>query len=199
MSSKSETVLRSIIDAQGGFFTYKQALQSGYTKNEVQENLVARKWIEEFEGVLRLLRYPFGFRADLIPYHLWLKQRYEEDAIVFSHHSAFEVYEYLDLLPMLIHLTVEKRVVPLNRVPYGLKIHYAELPPSDIQHLGWLPITTPVRTFIDIILEKRLPFDVIQEAYVRACNADQIKSLEDLLNHPLAQNDPALTKAIKEL
>ena len=199
MTHNREIALRGIIDAQGGFFTLKQACEIGFSKDEVASHTRLRKWIQELDEVFRLPRYRYGYRADLIPSYLWVKERSGPVLPVFSHHTALEVYELIDLLPMYTHITLNTGAPRLHKVCYGIVLHYEELPPADIQHIEWLPLTTLKRTIIDLAREGRLSFDIIQVVYQRALENKFIESKDELLAHFLVQKNPQLYKVLSEL
>lgn len=198
MLDDRDTALRNIIDAQGGFFTLKQAVQTGFSEEEVRGSSRLRKWIQELDDVYRLPRYRYGFRADLIPYYLWVKER-TGTTPTFSHHTALEIYELIDLLPMYTYLTVDIEAPQISQMCYGIVLHYAPVPAEDVQYFEWVPVTTIQRTIIDLVVEGRVAKDIIQIVCERAIENKLIESKEELLSHQIVQNDKALYLSLSEL
>lgn len=73
MSLKKQ--LYRIAEAQGGYFTAKQAASLGYASNKRGYHVQAGNWLREHRGIYRLALYPEPDRPDLILWWLWSRDR----------------------------------------------------------------------------------------------------------------------------
>ncbi len=131
--------------AQGGHFTTQQATGAGYSSPLLHKYLNNGKVIRVRRGVYRLVHFPAGEDEDLVVYWLW-----SDREGVFSHETALARHDLSDLLPHRVEMTAplswKKRRL---RVPDGLVLHFADIPPADRAWYGPVPITGAARTVLD--------------------------------------------------
>lgn len=130
---------------QAGYFTTAQAAEAGYSSPLLHKYLANGKIVRARRGVYRLTHFPSSDDEDLAVYWLWSGREG-----VFSHETALVRHDLSDLLPHEAEMTVppswrDRRL----RVPRGLHLHYAEVPPAERTWYGPVPITTAARTVRD--------------------------------------------------
>ena len=64
--------------AQGGFFTARQAITAGYEDSVHPYQVRAGNWVREVRGVYRLIQFPTPARPDLMVWQLWSRNRQDE-------------------------------------------------------------------------------------------------------------------------
>lgn len=131
--------------AQAGLFTTKQAAEAGYSPQLLVHHVRAGKVIRVHRGIYRLVHFPASEHEELVAAWLW-----SELAGVVSHQSALALHGLSDVLPASIHLTLpaawrQRRF----RVPQGIVLHHADVPPEDRSWFGAVPITNPRRSLND--------------------------------------------------
>jgi predicted transcriptional regulator of viral defense system len=137
--------LYELAAAQEGYFTRSQAHDIGYS-DPLLHYYVARKRLERTgRGLFRLVHFPPSDDEDLVATWLWSRQQG-----VFSHETALRLHQLSDVLPNEKHLTMpvawrRRRV----KVPAGLVLHFADLPPRNVEWHGAVRVTSPLRTLLD--------------------------------------------------
>lgn len=138
-----EDRLYVLAEGQGGYFTTADAKSAGYPYSLQHFHIQRGKWIRVERGIYRLRHFPTVNREDLIRWWLWSQKKG-----VISYESAADIYDLGDILPSRTHLTV-----PLNfrkKAAKGVVLHKAQLEPGDIEKRDGLPVTTPLRTILDL-------------------------------------------------
>lgn len=180
--------LYQIASEQNGYFTTKQAINSGYGTNSHPYHVKTGNWIREHRGIYRLANYPLGDRPDLMLWHLWSRNRNEEPQGVYSHETALAIHDLTDLNPSKLHMTVPRNFRRNSRIPEVLVLHYNYISPTETVPAYGVRVTTPLRTIIDIIMEGYLPKDVITQAIEEMMQRGAVtkKALEEarLTNKP---------------
>ena len=134
---------------QGGYLTLAQAAAAGYSSPLVEYHVRSGRMERVARGIFRLVHFPPTDNEDLAVFWLWSEQRG-----VFSHETALALHELSDALPAKIHMTLpdgwrRRRL----RVPRGLILHYGDVDKVDLAWRGPVPLTTPLRTVVDVTLE----------------------------------------------
>ncbi|MEV5961679.1 type IV toxin-antitoxin system AbiEi family antitoxin domain-containing protein [Kribbella sp. NPDC051952] len=147
--------LKLLAEAQGGVFSRRQALASGYTPRQIVERLGDGRWE-------RLRRGQYAERLDLAALPPWEQQRISHlrivhavmnslraGTVVISHQSALALHGLplwgLDLTR--VHVTrVDDRAGGLVA---GVQHHLGELVPADLTHAAGLPVTTVPRALVE--------------------------------------------------
>ena len=155
--------LAGVATAQEGSFTTKQAAAAGYSPQLLIKHIRAGRISRMRRGIYRLVHFPAGEHEDLIAAWLWSDQ-----AGVISHHTALALHDLSDALPSKVHLTLPQAWRRRRlRVPPGVVIHHANVPPDDLAWFGAAPTTSPRRTLNDCAREALAP-DLLRHAAQQA-------------------------------
>jgi predicted transcriptional regulator of viral defense system len=170
MKSSRERLNRlyEIAAPQDGYFTARQARAAGYETNGQTYHVRAGNWIREHRGIYRLASYPLAERPDLILWCLWSFDRQDRPQGVYSHATALSLYELSDVNPARIHMTVPAGFRRRAEIPGALVLHRGALPESERREMWSVPVTTPLRTLIDVIGDGALSEDLIRQAVRQA-------------------------------
>jgi predicted transcriptional regulator of viral defense system len=134
--------LYQIAEGQAGYFTAKQALMAGFSRERISSNVKSGKFIRVTRGVYRLKHFPASPHEAL--FVAWLVTG---PCSVISHESALALYELSDALPGAIHVIIPRTA---SRRRKGLRLHTNQLRPEEITHFMGLPVTTVARTIADV-------------------------------------------------
>ena len=135
--------LFEVAESQQGYFTSADAKRLGYDYPHQHFHVKQGNWIRVDHGIFRLKKFPAAAHEDLMRWWLWSRKK-----AVVSYETAAALYELGDLLPSKVHLTVPPnfRKSPAK----GLVLHKAELSDPEIEKRDDLPVTTPLRTILDL-------------------------------------------------
>lgn len=103
---ESQVGLFAVAEAQGGFFTAKQAETAGFDRTNHAYHVRSGKWAREYRGIYRLKQYPLAPESDLILLSLWSRGRDDEPQGVYSHETALRIFDLSDNMPAKLHMTV---------------------------------------------------------------------------------------------
>jgi len=160
--------LYRIAEAQGGYFTAKQAASLGYASNKRVYHVRAGNWLREHRGIYRLALYPEPDRPDLILWWLWSRDRADRPIGVYSHQTALSLHELTDVNPSRLDLTVPasfRRGAPIPRI---LRLHYGCISEPEQESLFGVPVTNALRTILDVWEEGSLPKGTLRQAFQQA-------------------------------
>lgn len=166
--------LYRIAEAQGGYFTTKQAASLGYASNKRAYHVQAGNWLREHRGIYRLALFPEPERPDLILWWLWSRDRTDRPAGVYSHQTALSLHELTDVNPARLDMTVPSSFRRGAPVPKILRIHYGEIPESEQEILFGVPATSAMRTILDMWEEGSLPKATLRQAFQQARSSGKI-------------------------
>jgi len=181
MARRSRRELRDnlyrVAETQAGWFTAKQALESGYTYPAQAYHASQGNWIRMDRGIYRLNAWPATDREDLVRWTLWSRERG-----VISHATATSMHGLGDLNPAQIHMTVPKG---FRASASGVVLHRGVLPDADVERHAGYRITTPLRSILDVaalgIEEERL-IAVISDALRRGVTTrKQLRERADIV------------------
>jgi predicted transcriptional regulator of viral defense system len=166
--------LYEIAAPQQGYFSLEQAEAAGYSPQLLQYHLRSGKLERSMvRGVFRLVHFPPSDREDLVPVWLWSKREG-----VFGLQTALSIYELSDALPahydLLVPAMWTKRRV---QVPAPVQLRIADVPPSDWQWIGPVPVTTPTRTLRDCVRYHVAP-DLVDQAFADAVRRGVVSRTE---------------------
>ena len=149
--------------AQDGYFTTQQAAQAGYSSQLLLKHIRAGRVARTRRGIYRLVHFPAGEHEEMVVAWLW-----SEGAGVVSHHTALALHGLSDALPAHLHLTLP-RVWRRRRfrVPTGVVLHHADVPPEERAWFGAVPTTNPRRSLNDCAREDLSP-DLLRQAAQQA-------------------------------
>lgn len=178
--------LYRIAEAQGGYFTTKQAASLGYASNKRVYHVQAGNWLREHRGIYRLALFPEPDRPDLILWWLWSRDRTDRPTGIYSHQTALSLHELTDVNPSRLDMTVPpsfRRGVPVPRI---LRLHYGHISDAEQEALFSVPVTNALRTILDVWEEGSLPRDTLRQAFQQAKSSGKItrKQAADLLHDP---------------
>jgi predicted transcriptional regulator of viral defense system len=83
---------------------------------------------------------------------------------VFSHRTALALHELTDVNPSRIDLTVPPTFRKGSEIPPVLRLHFADVATTEMEMLENVPVTTALRTILDVWREKSLPESSLREA-----------------------------------
>lgn len=173
-SNERQKELYQVAEAQGGYFTAKQAAALGYASNKRAYHVQAGNWLREYRGIYRLTLFPEPERPDLILWWLWSRDRSDQPSGVYSHQTALSLHELTDVNPSQLDMTVPssfRRGVPVPRI---LRLHYGNVPAPEHETLFLVPVTSALRTILDVWEEGSLPKDTLREAFQEAMSHGKI-------------------------
>lgn len=135
--------LAKVASAQHGVFTRAQAIAAGFSAGQVDHRLRSKRWRRVLPRVYRDARAPADDEVARWAAVLWAGP----DAAL-SHTTAAVIWG-LPVVAFGTELAVSRRRV-LTRVP-GVFVHRPRhLDRDDVQRLEGLPVTSPLRTLIDL-------------------------------------------------
>ena len=167
-SNERQKELYQIAEAQGGYFTAKQAASLGYASNKRAYHVQAGNWLREHRGIYKLALFPEPDRSDLILWWLWSRDRSDQPSGVYSHQTALSLHGLTDVNPSQLDMTVPpsfRRGVPVPRI---LRLHYGNVPAAEQEVLFQIPVTSALRTILDVWEEGSLPKGALRQAFQQA-------------------------------
>ena len=154
--------------AQGGFFTTRQARAAGFHDNVHSYHVRAGNWLRERRGIYRLAQFPPPARPDLMIWQLWSRNRQDSPQGVFSHATALSLHELSDVMPASLDLTVPPGFQRMAAIPDVLRLHRARLARRDLDTIDGVRVTTPLRTLIDVIADGEVASELLVQAVDQA-------------------------------
>ena len=180
---KAYKKLNQIAFIQGGLFTAKQAESCGYARGNHHYHIREGHWNKEGWGIYRLAHIPVDEMTSYWRLLLWSCNGKSEPTAVFSHKTALSFYELSDVNPSKITVTVPKKFQKRSRPFKTLRICKKDLLKEDIKQFKGLPVTTPLRTLLDIYEEETLSEDFMDQAVKEALEKGYIRK-SDLKKNP---------------
>ena len=184
---KAYKKLHQIAFLQGGLFTAKQAESCGYARSNHHYHIKTGHWIKEGWGIYRISHIPIDEMTSYWKLLLWSCNRKSEPTAVFSHKTALSFYELSDVNPSKVTMTVPKQFQKRSRPFKALKICKKDLSKKDIKQFKGLPVTTPLRTLLDIHEEESLTDNLMEQAVKEALEKGFIKKSDLKKNSELAR------------
>jgi predicted transcriptional regulator of viral defense system len=165
--------LFEVAGAQDGYFTTSQAAHAGYSSQLLLKHIRAGRVARARRGIYRLVHFPAGEHDDLVTAWLW-----SERAGVISHQTALALQGLSDVLPAHVHLTLPRAWRQRRfRVPPGVVIHHADVPPEDRTWFGPVPTTNPRRSLSDCVREGLSP-ELLRQAAQQALRRGLVNRAE---------------------
>ncbi len=134
--------LYQLAEQQAGYFTATQAREAGFSYSLLSYHVGTGRFERVRPRVYRIVQFPSSRHEDL--YVAWLQAGPHG---VISHDSALALYDLTDLLPNQIHVTVPRTA---SRRRPGLRLHTKQLESEDVTRYEGLPVTTVLRTLVDV-------------------------------------------------
>ncbi|MCW2992907.1 MAG: uncharacterized protein JWQ18_402 [Conexibacter sp.] len=141
--------LYALAEAQGGFFTARQAIGAGVARSTLTYHAREGGTLRRAgRGVYRLRRFPSSPHEHVICAWLSLSRA----GAVVSHMSALELMELTDLIADEVHVTVP-RSKRGAAVPAGVRVHFTVRPIEgrDRHTVSGIPISGVERTIADVV------------------------------------------------
>ena len=184
---KAYKQLNQIAFTQGGLFTAKQAEYCGYARSNHHYHIKTGHWTKEGWGIYRLNHIPTDEMTFYWRLLLWSCNGKSEPIAVFSYKTALSFYELSDVNPSKITMTVPKKFQKRSRPFKTLKIYKKDLSKKDIKQFKGLPITTPLRTLLDMHEEGSLSEELMEQAVKEALEKGYIRKFDLKQNPELAR------------
>ena len=146
---KSMLAARTVAEVHGGAMTARMAAEGGITPRQLHwlthtAGVLAN--IERGVYVLQDITFPF---AEVAAYVYLTAERLQAPAAA-SHDTALSVHGVTDAMPSSVYITAGREAVRQRHPVQGVRIRFASLPDSDRTIRGGVPVTTIVRTIVDI-------------------------------------------------
>ncbi len=93
---------------------------------------------------------------------------------VYSHQTALSLHELTDLMLAKIEMTVPKTFRPGVPIPRVLRLHRDDLGRDEIEKIHGVPVTTPLRSILDLWQSEQVPRDVLRNALKEAIRLGKI-------------------------
>lgn len=159
--------------AQEGYFTTQQAAKAGYSSQLLLKHIRAGRVARTRRGIYRLVHFPAGEHEELVTAWLW-----SDRAGVVSHQTALTLHGLSDALPAHVHLTLPRTWRSRRfRVPTGVVLHHADVPPEDRAWFGAVPTTNPRRSLDDCARQDMSP-DLLRQAAQQAIRRGLVTKAE---------------------
>ena len=151
--------LLEIASEQAGYLTSAQAREAGFSRPLLQHHIATGKLQRAGRAIFRVRWFPsHPFEEYVVPW-LW-----SERAGVFSHTTALALHQLSDVLPSRMHLTLPSSWARRRlKVPEGVLLHYADIPPRERTWHEFVPVTTPIRAVRECT-DDGLPGDLLDQA-----------------------------------
>jgi hypothetical protein len=168
--------LAALANTQGGYFTARQAAETGYGSAHLKYHLEAGNFDRVGRGLYRIPTLPHAEHDDLL--RLWLSSRGHDDRpqAVVSHHTALALHELAEFIPTTIHMTVPTSYRKV--VPKGCMLHRGLMPARDAQELSSFRVTKPLRTLEDLSRDATFPTEQFERAVGKAVRGGLIGRTE---------------------
>jgi len=174
----SQAGLFAVAEAQGGFFTAKQAEAAGFDRTNHAYHVRSGKWTREYRGIYRLTQYPLPPDSDLVLWSLWSRGRDDVPQGVYSHETALRIFDLSDNMPTKLHMTVPAKFRRGAEIPAILVLHHTDLAPADVEEREGFRVTRPMRTIRDLVATGGLSSDLLKQAFDEARNRGLITARE---------------------
>lgn len=178
--------LMKIALEQAGLFTADQAIKCGFDQKNHHYYVKTGQWEKVLRGIYRFK----PIESDLSEYwlwYLWSKGRNKKPQAVFSHETALMLYELSDVNPSKIHMTVPKKFRKGTEIPKILILHKQDISESDTKTSNGLKVTTVLKTLLDLIEERRISDEFIEQATKQALDRGFISKADIKKNEKLAR------------
>ena len=181
--SSNQQRLYQIAESQQGYFTYRQALQCGYTSPTHGYHVGTGAWIRERRGIYRLARFPAAADGHYVLWTLWSCNRDGVAQGVYSHQTALSIHELADVMPAKLHMAVPLRFRRTAVIPKVLVLHKTDLPPVDVEWRQGYRVARPLRAIADLLRDETESRDRLQQALAGGLRRGLIARTE-LERHP---------------
>ena len=195
--SKLQSKFSSVLQAQQGYFTTKQAIAAGYSAQTHNYHVSTGAWIREYRGIYRLVQYPDSPEGHYVLWSLWSRNREDIPQGVFSHQTALSIHELSDIMPAKLHLTVPPNFRRNSELPKILQLHRAALCGRDIDQQQGFRVVRPLRAITDLLKEGTVSKDHLRQALHQA-SARGLITRPEIHAHPERPDIEALLSGVEK-
>jgi predicted transcriptional regulator of viral defense system len=156
--------LFEIAEQQQGYFTAKQAAESGYQLGSQAHHVKTGNWVRAERGIYRLARFPHSEEEQLVIYALWSRDRSGAPEGVYSHQTALSIHDLSDVNPARLHMTVPVTFRRRAKTPKILLLHRADLDESEVEQRQGFTVTRPLRSIADLAATESVSQDIVAQA-----------------------------------
>jgi predicted transcriptional regulator of viral defense system len=156
--------LFEIVEGQQGYFTAKQAADSGYQLGSQAHHVKSGNWVRVERGIYRLARFPQSDEEQLVIYALWSRNRAGKPEGVYSHQTALSIHELSDVNPAKLHMTVPVTFRRRAKTPKVLVLHRARLEAKDVEQRQGFAVTRPIQAIADLVTTEFVSRDIVEQA-----------------------------------
>ncbi|MGD9643158.1 MAG: type IV toxin-antitoxin system AbiEi family antitoxin domain-containing protein [Elusimicrobiales bacterium] len=160
--------LYKIVEAQGGYFTTKQAEAAGFSQKNHAYHVRAGNWLRERRGIYRLAKFPLSERPDLMFWWLWSRNRKDVPQGVFSHETALSLYDLSDINPSRLHMTVPRAFLRRGGKAQLPVLHRGEVHKAEVEFRFGVKVTRPLKTIADLLAARTVQTDHMRQAVRQA-------------------------------
>jgi predicted transcriptional regulator of viral defense system len=139
-----------IAQEQQGYFTTRQAIESGYADNTHPYHVRTGNWERIQRGIYRLVHLspPEDGRTPALL--LWTRGRNDQPVGVLSYETALSYFNLGDFNPAKVHITVPVGFRRNSPTPKPVVLHRNALAPAEITLLRGMRICRAARTLCDV-------------------------------------------------
>jgi hypothetical protein len=151
---------------QLGLFTAQQAVEAGYSRPSHSYHVKKGDWVREDRGIYRLRYFPYHGWQDIMQVYLWSSDINGKPQGVISHDTALRVHDLSTWVGCTdyYYLTVPKNFRRRGQTLFQLRLHYDQIPESEMEERNGFIVTKPLRTILDLLFEQRLERRHVKDA-----------------------------------
>ena len=142
--------LMQIAQDQQGYFTTKQAIESGYADNTHPYHVRTGNWERIQRGIYRLAHLTPPEDGRTPAFLLWTRGRNGQPVGVLSHETALSYFNLGDFNPAKVHITVPVGFRRNSPTPRTVVLHRAALAPAEITLMRGMRICRAARALCDV-------------------------------------------------
>jgi prepilin-type N-terminal cleavage/methylation domain-containing protein len=200
--------LQALADLSYGYFTAKQAIESGFIRQNHPRNVSYGNWLYIDNGLYRLPGHEDTIEANFCRWSLWSRNRNDQIQAIISCESALFYYDLLTDRPEKTHLLVPagfRKAIPDELLVYKLN-NLADIKIYDKKSFR---IATPIQALHDLAntnQDNLLLDGIIREAFAKKLiTEDAIAADQTLQNRMVSFSDyiyakkPALNKSFSSV
>jgi predicted transcriptional regulator of viral defense system len=151
-------------EAQQGYFTYRQALQAGYSSPSLVYHVSTGAWVREYRGLYRLARFPVSPDGHYVLWTLWSCSRDGEPQGVYTHQTALSIHELSDVMPAKLHMTVPPSFRRNAAIPKVIVLHKSDVSPVEVEQRQGYRVVRPLRAVAELLRDGTESRDRLQQA-----------------------------------
>lgn len=140
--------LQDMADQQFGYFSARQAVQAGYSRQLHSYHTKNGHWQKAARAVYRLPGYADTLESEAVKWALWAGDDIADGSAVVSHDTALALLGLSDRQTEEIHLTVPPQ--SMRKAIKPVTLHRQELRDDERMMRGAVCVTAPVRTLRDM-------------------------------------------------